>query len=282
MNYKILTYDDFDDIIDISRNIWDGNDYLPKVFNKWVDDKEGCFIGVVKDNKVVAVGKYTILPDGQGWLEGFRVHVDYRRQQLGHAISDMLFNLAREDLRNNKITNIAMCTHIDTPASIKMMKAKNFYLAQSCLVSFKDYDSIKKSNLDLSDFEVEKWDISYEDFKNLDYFKSCNNKLTYGFTFLNICETVFNDLVQSDSLLIINGHKCIVKSKGCISITCIDNTFEGINDATNYSLLKCKLKEVEIYINNPYDNLIKNLKENNFKSLSNFKNDCVYYVYEEK
>lgn len=282
MNYKVLTHDDFDDIVDISRNIWDGHDYLPKVFHKWVDDKEGCFIGLVKEGKVVAVGKYTVLPDRQGWLEGLRVHIDYRGQQLAHAISDMLFNLAREDLRNNKITNIAMCTHIDTQASIKMMEAKNFYLAQSCLIVFKDYNFIKKSNLNLLDFKVEKWNISYEEFKNLDYFKTCNNKLTYGFTFLNICENIFNDLVKSDSLLIVNGHKCIIKMKGCPSIICIDNTFEGINDATNYSLLKYKSKEAEIYITNPYDNLINQLKENNFESISNFKNDCVYYVYDEK
>lgn len=158
----------------------------------------------------------------------------------------MLFNLSREDLRNNKITNIAMCTHIDTEASIKMMEVKNFYLAQSCLVVFKNYDIVKKSNLNILDFKIEKWNISYEYFKNLDYFKTCNNKLTYGFTFLNICENVFDYLVK------------------------------------NNSLLKYKSKEAEIYITNPYDKLITKLKENNFKSISHFKNDCVYYVYDEK
>ncbi|MDM8127116.1 hypothetical protein QUV80_01375, partial [Paraclostridium benzoelyticum] len=65
-------------------------------------------------------------------------------------------------------------------------------------------------------------------------------------------------------------------------IICIDNTFEGISDSTNYSLLKYKSKEAEIYITNPYDNLINQLKENNFESMSNFENDCVYYVYDEK
>lgn len=279
MNYKILTYEDYNDIVDISKNIWDGHDYLPKIFHKWVDEKEGCFLGLVKDNKIVAVGKYTILPDKQGWLEGLRVHIDYRGQQLAHAISDMLFNLAREDLKNKKIINIAMCTHIDTQASIKMMESKNFHLEQSCLIIFKDYKFVKNSNLSMSDFKIEAWEISYEDFKNLDYFKTCNNKLTYGFTFLNLCETIYNDLVESNSLVIVNGHKCIIKMKGCPSIICIDNTFEGINDATNYYLLKYKSKEAEIYITNPYDELIDKLKNNNFESMSNFEKDCVYYVY---
>lgn len=281
MNYKILTHDDYYDIVDISKNIWDGNDYLPKIFHKWVDEKEGCFLGVVKDNKVVAVGKYTVLPDRQGWLEGLRVHIDYRGKQFAHAISDMLFNLAREDLRANKITNIAMCTHVDTQASIKMMEAKNFHLDQSCLIAFKPFESIQNSNLSLNDFKVEKWNISYEDFKNFGYFKHSNNKITYGFTYLNVCEEIYKELVVSDSLLIINGHRCIIKSKGCPSIICIDNTFEGINTATNYSLLKYKPTEAEIYITNPNNDLINQLKENNYESITDFKNNCLYYVYTE-
>ncbi len=280
MNYKILTHDDYNDILDISKNIWDGNDYLPNVFHKWVDEKEGCFLGVVENNKVVAVGKYTILPDRQGWLEGLRVHIDYRGRQFAHAISDMLFNLSREDLRNGKITNIAMCTHVDTKASIKMMEAKNFILDQSCLIAFKSLSSLNHS-IKLSDYNVEKWNISYNDFKNLEYFNYSNNKITYGFTYLNVCKEVYNDLVDSNSLLIINGHKCMIKFKGCPSIVCFDNTFEGFNDATNYALLKYKSDEAEVYINSPYDDLISKLRENKFESLNEFKNDCLYYVYKE-
>lgn len=280
MKYKVLTYDDYDDIVDISRNIWDGNDYLPKVFHKWVDEKEGCFLGVVEDNKVVAVGKYTVLPDRQGWLEGLRVHVDYRGRQLAHAISDMLFNLSREDLRNGKVTNIAMCTHVDTKASIKMMESKNFKLEQSCLILFKPLSSLDPS-LKLSNYIVENWDISYEDFKELNYFKYSDNKITYGFTYLNVCKEIYDELIESKSLLIINGHKCMIKLKGCPSIVCFDNTFEGINDATNYALLKYKTSESEVYISNPYNELIYELKNNHFESMNDFKDDCLYYVYKE-
>lgn len=280
MKYKILTYDDYNDIVDISKNIWDGSDYLPKIFHKWVDEKEGCFLGVVENDKVVAVGKYTVLPDRQGWLEGLRVHVDYRGRQFAHAISDMLFNLSREDLRNGKITNIAMCTHVDTKASIKMMESKNFKLEQSCLILFKPLSSLDPS-LKLSNYIVENWDISYEDFKELDYFKHSDNKITYGFTYLNMCKEIYDELVESMSLVIINGHKCMIKLKGCPSIICFDNTFEGINDATNYALLKYKTIESEVYISNPYNELICELKNNHFESMNDFKDDCLYYVYKE-
>ncbi|MGL4911121.1 MAG: GNAT family N-acetyltransferase [Romboutsia sp.] len=273
---------DYEDIVDISKNIWDGNDYLPNVFHKWVDEKDGCFLGLVLNNKVVAVGKYTVLKDKQGWLEGLRVHCDYRGRQFAHAISDLLFNKAREDLRSGKITNIAMCTHKDTTASIKMMEAKNFKLDQSCLIVFKEYDSIKDKNLDLNDYKIEKWNISYQEFKNLDYFKKSNNKITYGFTFYNMCEEIYDELVKDNCLVLINGYRCIVKVKGSPAITCIDNTIDGINTATNYCLLKHKTFEAEIYIANVYEDLIKDLSKNEYISLTNFEDDCLYYVYKEQ
>ncbi|MGL5328366.1 MAG: GNAT family N-acetyltransferase, partial [Peptostreptococcaceae bacterium] len=279
-NYKVLTYDDYNDILDISKDIWDGNDYLPKVFHKWVDDKPGCFLGLVHDDKVVAVGKYTILKDRQGWLEGLRVHADYRGRQFAHAICDTLFYMAREDLRNKKITNIAMGTHKDTKASIKMMEAKDFKLEQSCLVVFKEYKNINK-DIDIRNYDVKTWDISYEEFRKLDYFKQSNNKITYGFTFYNVCEEVYNELVNDNCLVIINNNRCIVRLKGNPSIICIDNTFEGINDCVNYYLTKHKSTEAEVYINNSYDELIKELRNNNYESLNDFENDCLYYVYKE-
>lgn len=137
MNYKVLTYEDYDDILDISKNIWEGKDYIPKIFHKWVDAKEGCFLGLEKDNKIVAFWKYTILPDRQGWIEGLRVQIEYRGQQLAHAIIDMLFNIAREDLRNGKTTNIGICTQKDTKASIKCLKLKTLNLFKVVLYVLK-------------------------------------------------------------------------------------------------------------------------------------------------
>ena len=98
---------------------------------------------------------------------------------------------------NGKTTNIGICTQKDTKASIKMFKAKNFKFIQGCLVCFKSYESIKGLDIKIDDFNIESWNISYEDFKNLDYFKNFNNKLASGFTYLNICEDVYNDLVKN-------------------------------------------------------------------------------------
>ncbi len=278
MRYKRLTKDDYDDILDISKDIWDGNDYLPKVFYKWVEDKDGYFVGVEVDDKIVAVGKYTILKDGQGWLEGLRVHKDYRGRQYAHAVTDVLFNIAREDLKNDKITNIAMCTHKDTPASIKMMKERKFKLEESCMLVFKEYKNLNE-NIKYTDYTFEKWEISYEEFKKLDIFKQNNNKIIGAFIFYNICEEVYNELVENNSLVKINGYGCIVMEKETYSIMCVENTFEAIDTCANYYLSKYKVNEVEVYISNYDEELLQKLKENNYYSILNYEKDCVYYVY---
>ncbi|MGL6108059.1 GNAT family N-acetyltransferase [Romboutsia sp.] len=280
MNYKVLTHDDYDDIVDISKKIWDGSDYLPSIFHKWVDDKEGCFLGIVHDEKIVAVGKYTILKDKQGWLEGLRVHVDYRGQKFAHSISDRLFDIACQDLKKGKITNIAMCTHKESTASINMMEAKNFKLEQSCLVAFKELSKLDK-NIDSDDYNVEKWNISYNEFKDLDYFRYSNNKIIYGYTYYNLCKETYDELVKDNALIKINGHRCIVKMKPYPCIISIDNTFDSINDCVNYFLSKDRPNESEVYIAYPYKELVNNLRNHNYQSLINFEKDCLYYVYRE-
>ncbi|HQF34372.1 MAG TPA: hypothetical protein PLM73_11765, partial [Petrotogaceae bacterium] len=60
---------DYDDIVDISKDIWGGTDYLPWIFKDWVNDENGAFICVCdsdKNGKVVGVDKYTILYDHTG------------------------------------------------------------------------------------------------------------------------------------------------------------------------------------------------------------------------
>lgn len=276
-SFKMLGLEDYDEIKSLCKNIWDGNDYLPDLFHKWVNDKKGCFLSILHDNQIVALGKYSILLDNQGWLEGLRVHPNYRGLGFANKISDKLLSIAKEDLINKKIPSIGMCTHLDTPASINMMENRGFKLEQSCMMIFKE--NSKKNTL-RDNFDVKEWSISYDDLINLDYFKNFNNRIVYGFTYLNLSESVYNSLIESKSLLEINGHKGIIKFKGKdISIICVDENIDGINTFYNYCSQNYDTDNIEIYITNPTQELISNLKIHNYISLSEYKKDCVYYLY---
>lgn len=278
-NFKVLTNENYNDVKKLCENIWDGNDYVPDIFHKWVAEKEGCFIGLFEDDKLVGLGKYTVLIDRQGWLEGLRIHPDSRGKGYANLISDKLLNIAKEDLKNNIITNIGMCTHKDTTASIHMMTNRGFKLEQSCMLVFKNINNIS-NNLSLENFDAKTWYISYEDLVELDYFKNFNNKIVHGFTYINLCKDVYNDLVTNNSLISVNGYKAILKSKAdFVSIMCLDESIDSINTITDYCLLKYKCNEIDICLTSSNSQLIKDLKSHNFECLDEFENDCLYFSY---
>lgn len=86
---------DRDDIIEISRHIWDGHDYLLCVAEKWLQDRNCHFYGVEVDGHIVAVGNLRLIEDGKtGWMEGLRVHPDHRGKGLANEITQYLVNEA--------------------------------------------------------------------------------------------------------------------------------------------------------------------------------------------
>ena len=67
---------DKEEVLNLTKNIWEGNDYIPELFDKWVNE-EGFYCGKL-DDKIISLDKYTWQYNDVIWLEGLRVHPDYR------------------------------------------------------------------------------------------------------------------------------------------------------------------------------------------------------------
>jgi len=67
------------DVEALCAQIWGGEDYIPQVWEKWLADPEGEFSVVELDGRVVALAKLSYVADDEWWLEGMRVHPNYRR-----------------------------------------------------------------------------------------------------------------------------------------------------------------------------------------------------------
>jgi GNAT superfamily N-acetyltransferase len=282
--FRKLTHEDYEDIIDISKDIWDGGDYLPSVFHKWVDDK-GFFLGGVdiENNKVVAVAKLSILYDGSGWLEGLRVHKNYRGQKLGKRITEEILKRATEALENGLINKIAFATHITNIESKTMMEKLNFKLKETQVLAIKNISSIE-SNIKAEDFYVEPWDVTFEEFKNHPYLKSRNGLLPLAFAFEEVTLRLYESLKENNSFVKINGHYGLFKHKGDPSFIAMEDTFDGINTFMDYYLLSYKEKgTIEIFTPVcPEDkSLIEKLKLAGYTSWSDWKPDYLYYVGEK-
>ncbi|HNY12361.1 MAG TPA: GNAT family N-acetyltransferase, partial [Candidatus Wallbacteria bacterium] len=143
--YRKLRLSDFSDITEISKNIWGGTDYLPHIFNDWLE-APGLFLGAVDTlkNKVAAVGKYSIFDDGSGWIEGLRTHVEYRGLKLGRGILERLMAEALRDLSEKKISRIACSTYFKNIESINLLTSIGFSITEKFVMIRKEVEDISR------------------------------------------------------------------------------------------------------------------------------------------
>jgi ribosomal protein S18 acetylase RimI-like enzyme len=82
---------DTDDVMELTRTIWDGNDYVPRLWSQWLADPYGLLAVAEYGPHVVGLGKLTRIEEGEWWLEGLRVHPDYQGQRIASSLTDYLF-----------------------------------------------------------------------------------------------------------------------------------------------------------------------------------------------
>jgi GNAT superfamily N-acetyltransferase len=72
-------------VMRISSRIWEGSDYVPLFFDRWV--REGGFWAGELRGRLVGYGKATELAPGEMWLEGLRVDPGCRKRGVGKELS---------------------------------------------------------------------------------------------------------------------------------------------------------------------------------------------------
>ncbi len=279
-----LEHKDIDDIISICSGLWDGTDYLPSIFHEWVED-EGLFIGAVDSStgKVIGLDKYTILPDNSGWLEGLRVHKDYRGQGISKKLAEYTLNAAKKDLSDGKIINIGFGTHITSIESINLMKKYNFNLKQQYLLLTKEHTHIP-ANLSLEDFQSVPWHPTFEELLNFQYFNKRANIIPLTFIFQQITEKLYKKLLDEGCFITINGHNGIYKFKGEPHFIALEDSFESIDTFMNYILLYNKdngMPQPLTSIMADDENLINKFKSNNYSALADWEIDYLYFCNEK-
>ncbi|MCX8063457.1 MAG: GNAT family N-acetyltransferase [Anaerolineales bacterium] len=64
-------------ILELTRRIWNGHDYIPFVWRDWLADAEGFLAVAEYGSRIAGMGKLTRLAEDEWWLEGLRVHPDF-------------------------------------------------------------------------------------------------------------------------------------------------------------------------------------------------------------
>jgi GNAT superfamily N-acetyltransferase len=102
---------DRDRVTEITRDVWEGRDYLPKVFDRWVSDAGASFQAAELDGVVVGVQRLRPYAPGLVWYEGLRVASSYRRRGVARAMLES----AVVEFRQQGFREIRLAT-LDKPA----------------------------------------------------------------------------------------------------------------------------------------------------------------------
>jgi GNAT superfamily N-acetyltransferase len=87
---------DRDRVVELVRDVWDGHDYIQRVFDDWVSEAGATFQAVELDGVVVGLQRLRPYAPGLIWYEGLRVASTHRRQGLARTMLTSAISEARE------------------------------------------------------------------------------------------------------------------------------------------------------------------------------------------
>ncbi len=81
---------DTQDVLEFTKFIWEGHDYIKYVWRDWLADPQGLLAAAVYGPHTVGIAKVTLLTPGQWWLEGFRVDPNHQGLRIGSHLHEYL------------------------------------------------------------------------------------------------------------------------------------------------------------------------------------------------
>ncbi|MFC1898595.1 GNAT family N-acetyltransferase [Candidatus Cloacimonadota bacterium] len=183
-------------VLEISSQIWEGQDYLPLVFEEWIKD-DGVFAGLWENEILVGFGKLTWLTPHDIWLEGLRKDEKTGAKKVGEKLSGYYFNY----LKGKKINSIRFSTYFGNTASIKLNEKLGFKKVLE--LSLKTRTIAKPDRRFCANLSQE---IDYPTFKdyveNSNYLKSSKANIYKGWVVHQYSEQLLQEYYQNKNYVI--------------------------------------------------------------------------------
>jgi GNAT superfamily N-acetyltransferase len=87
---------DKDVVLAFCEHTFHWGDYLPLVWDEWLTDERGQLLVATLDDVPVGVARVVLLTPAEAWLEGLRVHPEYRRHGLAAQFLSHCLDVARK------------------------------------------------------------------------------------------------------------------------------------------------------------------------------------------
>ncbi len=265
--------EDFSDILKISKDIWEGYDYLPKVFHAWLQEP-GLFVGAQDPltNELIAVSRVALLHDGSAWLGGLRVRPDYQGKGISHLMIQAQINYALEMLHQGSIQRIACATFIKNEASKHLCLSYGMQIKQTFqLLSWSKACSPRP-------LQVEPWDPGWEEIKALPYFKDTEGLIVQFFKMQHISKTWWEQSKKDFQLFKINSTRGWIDQSQEPHCVVLEPTADSLHNWLQFANEKFSEESSTVIL--PKAKLIEELKQTHLEAWSDWEPDCFYFVYE--
>ncbi len=120
--FRWLKRTDYPRVLEIVHDIWEGDDYVPQVFNKWVQETGSYVRGLFVDNELVGFSRLKILSDKIGWLQGLRVDPREQGKGYGREIAERMVEFSF----SQGLEELYFSTYFGNISSIKIHERMGF------------------------------------------------------------------------------------------------------------------------------------------------------------
>ena len=96
ISVRAATPQDKTAIVAFCQNTFSWGDYIADVYDRWVTDTNGIALVALVEEQPTAIIHVAFLDDGVAWMEGVRVHPDFRKQGVGSILDAHARQWARE------------------------------------------------------------------------------------------------------------------------------------------------------------------------------------------
>jgi GNAT superfamily N-acetyltransferase len=86
------------EVIKFTQEIWEGEDYVPHVWENWLKDFQSFLAIAEYSGHVVGIGRITQLSSEEWWLEGLRVHPQYQGRGIASHIHHYILDYWERNL----------------------------------------------------------------------------------------------------------------------------------------------------------------------------------------
>jgi GNAT superfamily N-acetyltransferase len=104
----------------MTRDVWEGHDYIPRVFDEWIEEAGAAFQAAEVDGVVVGLQRLRPYAPGLIWYEGLRVASTHRRQGVARA----MLQSAIAEARQQGFREMRLAT--GNPGAVQLFESEGF------------------------------------------------------------------------------------------------------------------------------------------------------------